>query len=49
MKQGIVGFVILILVGISAWLWNQNRTLQHKVEQTEKKWTEQVKKLKTEN
>ncbi|KAB2460912.1 hypothetical protein F8160_02220 [Bacillus sp. CH126_4D] len=49
MKQGIVGLVILVLVGISVWLWNQNRTLQHKVEQTEKKWTEQVKELKTEN
>ncbi|PEK11696.1 hypothetical protein CN683_24445 [Bacillus toyonensis] len=49
MKQGIVGLVILVLVVISVWLWNQNRTLQHKVEQTEKKWTEQVKELKIEN
>lgn len=49
MKQGIVGLIIVVLVGISVWLWNQNRTLQYKVEQTEKKWTEQVKELKTEN
>ncbi|MCU5667604.1 hypothetical protein OCB72_23215 [Bacillus cereus] len=49
MKQGIVGLIIVVLVGISVWLWNQNRILQHKVEQTEKKWTEQVKELKTEN
>ncbi|PFT96004.1 hypothetical protein COK81_10175, partial [Bacillus thuringiensis] len=49
MKQGIAAILIVGLVITSTWLWSQNRELQNKVQKTEKKWTEQVKELKTEN